>query len=51
MRGREGEKRINWLLIKHHDGYSVEENGAAILEENDTSVAPGRTMEAIAYFG
>jgi bifunctional non-homologous end joining protein LigD len=48
MRGREGEKRTNWLLIKHHDDYSVEEDGAAILEENDTSVASGRTMEAIA---
>jgi bifunctional non-homologous end joining protein LigD len=48
MRGREGEKRTNWLLIKHRDDYSVEEDGAAVLEENDTSVASGRTMEAIA---
>ncbi|MFP3547309.1 DNA ligase D [Rhizobium sp. SIMBA_035] len=47
MRGREGEKRTNWLLIKHHDDYAVDENGAAILEQNDTSVASGRTMEAI----
>lgn len=45
---RDGGKRINWLLIKHHDEFSVEENGAAVLEENDTSVASGRTMEAIA---
>lgn len=45
---REGGKRTNWLLIKHHDDYSVEENGASVLEENDTSVASGRTMEAIA---
>jgi ATP-dependent DNA ligase len=45
---RERSKRINWLLIKHRDAYSVEENGAAILEEDDTSVASGRTMEAIA---
>ncbi len=45
---RDGGKRTNWLLIKHHDDYSVEENGAAVLEENDTSVASGRTMEAIA---
>jgi bifunctional non-homologous end joining protein LigD len=45
---RDGGKRANWLLIKHHDDYSVEENGAAVLEENDTSVASGRTMEAIA---
>ncbi|MBW9115624.1 DNA ligase D [Rhizobium cauense] len=48
MRGREGEKRNNWLLIKHHDDYSVDEDGAAVLDENDTSVASGRTMEAIA---
>ncbi len=45
---RDGGKRTNWLLIKHHDDYSVEENGPAVLEENDTSVASGRTMEAIA---
>jgi bifunctional non-homologous end joining protein LigD len=45
---RDGGKRTNWLLIKHHDDFSVEENGAAILEENDTSVASARTMEAIA---
>lgn len=48
MRGKEGEKRTNWLLIKHHDDYSVEEDGAAVLDDNDTSVASGRTMEAIA---
>ncbi|NYJ13900.1 bifunctional non-homologous end joining protein LigD [Rhizobium leguminosarum] len=45
---RDGGKRTNWLLIKHHDAFSVEENGAAVLEENDTSVASGRTMDAIA---
>ncbi|MDH4439214.1 MAG: DNA ligase D [Rhizobium sp.] len=45
---RDGGKRTNWLLIKHHDDYSVEDNGAAVLEENNTSVASGRTMEAIA---
>ncbi|MCJ8521470.1 bifunctional non-homologous end joining protein LigD [Pseudorhizobium tarimense] len=45
---RDGGKRTNWLLIKHHDDFSVEENGAAVLEENATSVASGRTMEAIA---
>jgi bifunctional non-homologous end joining protein LigD len=43
---RDGGKRTNWLLIKHHDDYSVEDNGAAILEENATSVASG--MEQIA---
>ncbi|MBB2750101.1 UNVERIFIED_ORG: bifunctional non-homologous end joining protein LigD [Rhizobium aethiopicum] len=45
---RDGSKRTNWLLIKHHDAFSVEEDGAAVLEENDTSVASGRTMDAIA---
>lgn len=45
---RDGGKRTNWLLIKHHDEHSVDENGAAILEENLTSVASGRTMEQIA---
>ncbi|WP_313059711.1 DNA ligase D [Agrobacterium cavarae] len=45
---RDGGKRTNWLLIKHRDEHAVEENGAAILEENQTSVASGRTMEAIA---
>lgn len=45
---RDGGKRTNWLLIKHHDDFSVGENGAAVLEENATSVASGRTMEAIA---
>jgi bifunctional non-homologous end joining protein LigD len=45
---RDGGKRTNWLLIKHHDDHSVEENGTAILEENATSVASGRSMENIA---
>ncbi|MGI0522721.1 DNA ligase D [Rhizobium giardinii] len=45
---RDGGKRTNWLLIKHHDDYSLEENGTAILEENMTSVASGRSMEQIA---
>jgi bifunctional non-homologous end joining protein LigD len=45
---RDDGKRTNWLLIKHHDNHSVEDNGAAILEENATSVASGRSMEQIA---
>ncbi|MER8446507.1 DNA ligase D [Mesorhizobium sp. M1066] len=45
---REGGKRTNWLLIKHRDEFAVEANGAAILDDNDTSVASGRTMDAIA---
>ncbi len=40
--------RSNWLLIKHHDDYSVDNKGAAILEENAMSVASGRSMEQIA---
>ena len=45
---RDGDKRTNWLLIKHHDEFSVDENGAAILEQNTTSVASGRSMRMIA---
>ncbi|WP_445344456.1 DNA polymerase ligase N-terminal domain-containing protein [Aliirhizobium terrae] len=48
MRSREGEKRTNWLLIKHNDDYSVDEDGSSILKQNVTSVASGRSMEAIA---
>src|ERR1700733_3430215 len=45
---RERGKRTNWLLIKHRDEFAVEPNGAPVVEESDTSVASGRTMEAIA---
>ncbi|CCM78346.1 DNA ligase D [Rhizobium mesoamericanum] len=45
---KDDAKRTNWLLIKHHDDHSVEKNGAAILEENTSSVASGRSMEEIA---
>ena len=45
---REQSKRTNWLLIKHQDEFAVETDGATILDENNTSVASGRTMEAIA---
>ncbi|TNM60287.1 DNA ligase D [Aliirhizobium smilacinae] len=45
---RDGGKRTNWLLIKHHDAFSVDEDGAAVLEKNLKSVASGRTMDAIA---
>jgi bifunctional non-homologous end joining protein LigD len=45
---RERGKRTNWLLIKHRDEFAVPAGGAAVLEENDTSVASGRPMEAIA---
>lgn len=45
---RDGGKRTNWLLIKHRDEFAVDSDGAAVLESNDTSVASGRKMEAIA---
>jgi len=48
MRGREGEKRTNWLLIKHNDEHAVDRDGEAVLTRNDTFVASGRSMETIA---
>ncbi len=41
-------KRRNWLLIKHRDAHSVDKNGAAVLDDNDTSVASRRSMDQIA---
>lgn len=46
LRRREGEKRNNWLLIKHRDGYERAPADAALAQ--DRSVASGRTMEQIA---
>ncbi|WP_293898195.1 DNA ligase D [Phenylobacterium sp.] len=48
MKRRGGEKRDNWLLIKHHDGWAVEDRGGALVEEETASVASGREMAAIA---
>ncbi|THD61895.1 MAG: DNA ligase D [Phenylobacterium sp.] len=48
MKRREREKKDNWLLIKHHDGYSVDHDGMALVEQTETSVASGRTMGEIA---
>ena len=45
---RERGKRTNWLLIKHRDEFAVPASGAAVLDENNTSVASGRPMETIA---
>jgi bifunctional non-homologous end joining protein LigD len=45
MRNRGGEKRTNWLLIKHRDDYASEDED--ILAE-DKSVASGRAMDQIA---
>ena len=47
MKRREGEKRDNWLLIKHRDGWAVEEEGEFLVEGELTSVASGRSMEDI----
>ncbi|WP_453955154.1 DNA ligase D [Bradyrhizobium sp. USDA 377] len=47
MRNRGGEKRTNWLLIKHRDDYAREGKANDVLDE-DTSVASGRAMEQIA---
>jgi bifunctional non-homologous end joining protein LigD len=47
MRNRGGEKRTNWLLIKHRDEYVREGKDNDILDE-DKSVASGRAMEQIA---
>jgi bifunctional non-homologous end joining protein LigD len=44
---RDGDKRTNWLLIKHRDEYAREGEANDILEE-DRSVASGRSMEQIA---
>jgi bifunctional non-homologous end joining protein LigD len=46
MRPRPGEKRTNWLLIKHRDEASREGKKNTILE-NDRSVASGRSMDEI----
>ena len=48
MKRREREKRDNWLLIKHNDGYAIEGDGDRLVEEAQTSVASGRPMEEIA---
>ena len=45
---RNGSSKTNWLLIKHHDAFSVDQDGDAVLAENETSIASGRRMDAIA---
>ena len=45
---RDGGKRNNWLLIKHRDEYARDEDNDALLKDNDTSIASGRSMEDIA---
>jgi bifunctional non-homologous end joining protein LigD len=46
LRPRDGEKRNNWLLIKHKDEFA-RKGGADILDE-DRSIASGRAMDQIA---
>jgi bifunctional non-homologous end joining protein LigD len=47
MRNRDGEKRTNWLLIKHRDAFAREDEANDILDE-DRSAASGRAMAEIA---
>jgi bifunctional non-homologous end joining protein LigD len=47
MRTREGDKKTNWLLIKHRDAASRTGRKNTVLEA-DRSVASGRAMEEIA---
>lgn len=48
MKRRERETRDNWLLIKHHDRWSVEDRGERLVEGETTSVASGRALDEIA---
>jgi bifunctional non-homologous end joining protein LigD len=45
---RTGEKRTNWLLIKHRDAYARDHDEADAVLTEDLSVASGRSMEMIA---
>jgi bifunctional non-homologous end joining protein LigD len=45
---RERSKRTNWLLIKAHDGKEHDGDHDRFLTSNDSSVASGRGMDAIA---
>ena len=48
MRGRDRDRRENWLLIKGKDEESRSGRAADILEERPLSVATGRSMDEIA---
>jgi bifunctional non-homologous end joining protein LigD len=48
MKRRERERNNNWLLIKHHDGWSVDDSASAITEEETSSIASGRSLDEIA---
>lgn len=45
---RDGGARNNWLLIKHRDQFAREDDDDALLKENETSIASGRSMADIA---
>lgn len=47
MNRREGEKRNNWLLIKHRDEYAIDDDAEALLADA-RSVASSRSMDEIA---
>ena len=48
MKGRpQDHGRNNWLLIKHHDEASNEDDAEAWLETQSTSITSGRSMEQI----
>jgi bifunctional non-homologous end joining protein LigD len=47
MRRKNGEKRTNWLLIKHRDADARKGRANDVLD-HDQSVASGRSMETIA---
>uniref|UniRef100_UPI00378356A1 DNA ligase D n=1 Tax=Phenylobacterium sp. TaxID=1871053 RepID=UPI00378356A1 len=48
MKRRPGEKRDNWLLIKHHDEHEAPGDGDRLVANEMTSIASGRSMEDIA---
>jgi bifunctional non-homologous end joining protein LigD len=48
MRGRPGESKENWLLIKAHDQWERSERDPDVLEEMPNSVVTGRSIPEIA---
>jgi bifunctional non-homologous end joining protein LigD len=48
MRGRPGEKRNNWLLIKAHDEHERTSKDPDILKEKPKSIVTGRSLDEIA---
>ncbi len=50
MKRRPGEKRDNWLMIKHKDEFTVEQQ-EELGPRDDPSIASGRTMAQIAAGG